>query len=54
MNTPSDTHTNIPSVTSKTTSVTDTLPQWHADTHLVLQPSCQPHRHTQTLLKERD
>lgn len=33
MNTPSDTDTNIPSITSKTTSVTDPFPQWHADTH---------------------
>lgn len=53
-NTPSDTDTNSPSITGRTTSVTDTLLQRHADTHPVLQTSCQAHRHTQTLLKETD
>lgn len=53
LNTPSDRDTNIASITGKTTNVTDTLLNRHADTHPVLQTSCQPHRHTQTLLKER-
>lgn len=53
-NTPSDIDTNIASITGKTTNVTNILRKKHADTHPVLQTSCQPHRHTQTLLKERD